>query len=226
MEKMELYNAVREVPANAQKTIAGGRLKGKTDINPMWRIKTLTEQFGICGIGWYYEITNQWLEQGHGGEIAAFCNINLYVFVNGEWSKPIPGTGGSAFVASEGKGMYTSDECYKMALTDAISVACKALGFGADIYWNADRTKYDQAHEPVKAAPKKKDPDPVKDVDPALLPGGDRFKNAVMLSATGQNPPTGPSVRDRWINSVHATPAMVIEFDQAVLKYKVEHNLM
>ena len=29
-----------------------------------------------------------------------------------------------------------------MALTDAISVACKALGFGADIYWASGRTKY------------------------------------------------------------------------------------
>lgn len=32
-----------------------------------------------------------------------------------------------------------------MALTDAISVACKALGFGADIYWEAGRTKYNAA---------------------------------------------------------------------------------
>ena len=46
------------------------------------------------------------------------------------------------FVAKERNGLYTSDECYKMALTDAISVACKALGFGADVYWQADRTKY------------------------------------------------------------------------------------
>ena len=29
-----------------------------------------------------------------------------------------------------------------MALTDAISVACKSLGFGADIYFGKDRTKY------------------------------------------------------------------------------------
>ncbi|HCC35130.1 MAG TPA: hypothetical protein DEQ02_05645 [Ruminococcaceae bacterium] len=35
-----------------------------------------------------------------------------------------------------------SDECFKMALTDAISVSCKALGFGADVYWDKDRTKY------------------------------------------------------------------------------------
>lgn len=30
-----------------------------------------------------------------------------------------------------------------MALTDAISVACKALGVAADVYWNMDATKYD-----------------------------------------------------------------------------------
>ena len=142
-ENLDIYNAVRNVPADAKKAIRGGRLNGKTDINPMWRIKTLTEHFGPCGIGWSYEITKQWLETGHGGEIAAFCNINLYVCVNGEWSRAIPGTGGSAFVASESKGLYTSDECFKMALTDALSVACKALGFGADVYWEADSTKYD-----------------------------------------------------------------------------------
>ena len=142
-ENLDIYNAVRNVPADAKRAIRGGRLNGKTDINPMWRIKTLTAQFGPCGIGWCYEITKQWLETGHGGEIAAFCNINLYVCVNGEWSRAIPGTGGSAFVASESKGLYTSDECFKMALTDALSVACKALGFGADVYWEADSTKYD-----------------------------------------------------------------------------------
>ena len=32
-----------------------------------------------------------------------------------------------------------------MALTDAISVACKALGVGANIYWDSDRTKYEEA---------------------------------------------------------------------------------
>ena len=114
-----------------------------TDINPMWRIKTLTEQFGVCGIGWKYVITDKRLEQGANGEIAAFVDIDLYVKVDGEWSEPIPGTGGSSFVAKERNGMYTSDECFKMALTDALSVACKALGFAADVYWEKDRTKYD-----------------------------------------------------------------------------------
>lgn len=152
MENLQIYNKVRTVPANAMKTIGGGRLKGMTDINPMWRLKLLTEQFGPCGFGWKYEVTKQWLEQGGNGEIAAFVNINLYIKVGGEWSEAIPGTGGSMFVANEKNGPYTSDECFKMALTDAISVACKALGVGADVYWDKDKTKYDkQETEPKQS---------------------------------------------------------------------------
>ena len=143
MSNLKLYDAVRSVPENAKKRITGGRLSGMTDINPMWRIKTLTEQFGICGIGWKYVITDKRLEQGANGEIAAFVDIDLYIKIDGEWSDPIPGTGGSTFVAKERNGMYTSDECFKMALTDALSVACKALGFAADVYFEKDRTKYD-----------------------------------------------------------------------------------
>ena len=140
-ENLKIYNAVRVVPTEAKRSITGGRLKGKTEINPMWRIKTLTDQFGPCGIGWYYEVTKQWLEPS-GTEVAAFVNINLYIKVAGEWSKPIPGAGGAMFVEIQKSGEYVSDECYKMATTDAISVACKQLGIGADVYWDADKTKY------------------------------------------------------------------------------------
>ena len=142
MENMELYERFRSVPDEAKKPINGGRLMGKTDINPMWRIKALTEAFGPCGIGWYYKPVNKWMER-QGEEVAAFVDIELYVKYEDEWSKPIPGTGGSMFVAEEKNGIYVSDECYKMATTDAISVACKQLGFGADVYWSSDRSKYD-----------------------------------------------------------------------------------
>ena len=144
MENLTIYNAVRSVPDVAKRQIGAGRLKGKTDINPMWRLKTLTEQFGPCGFGWKYVITDKRLEQGANGEVAAFLDIDLFVKADGVWSDAIPGTGGSAFVAKEKNGPYTSDECFKMALTDAISVACKALGFGADVYWDADKSKYDK----------------------------------------------------------------------------------
>lgn len=147
-DNMALYNAVRTPPPEAISEIKAGRLSGKSDINPMWRIKALTEQFGPCGEGWKYTIERLWTEQGANGEIAAFALINLYYRIEGQWSDPIPGIGGNSFVAKEKNGMYTSDECYKTALTDAISVACKALGVAADVYWQSDKTKYTKATEP------------------------------------------------------------------------------
>lgn len=151
MDNLTIYNEVRSVPDSAKRRIEAGRLKGKTDINPMWRIKALTEKFGPCGFGWKYVITNKRLEQGANGEVAAFLDIDLFVKADGVWSDAIPGTGGSAFVAKEKNGPYTSDECFKMALTDAISVACKALGFGADVYWEADKSKYDKPESKQEA---------------------------------------------------------------------------
>lgn len=149
-DNMTLYNAVRTPPPEALREIKAGRLAGKSDINPMWRIKTLTEQFGPCGVGWKYTIEKLWTEQGANGEIAAFALINLYHKIGEGWSEPIPGIGGNSFVAKEKSGMYTSDECYKMALTDAMSVACKALGVAADVYWQADKTKYTRDTEPPR----------------------------------------------------------------------------
>lgn len=157
MSNMDVYNAFAEVPANAKKTIGAGRLKGMTDINPMWRIKMLTERYGPCGIGWYYDILEEKTVPGADGEICAFTKIKLYVKENGEWSMGIPGTGGSKLVAKESKGLYTNDECFKMALTDAISIACKPLGMGANVYWESGRTKYDIANDDMKdEAPKDK----------------------------------------------------------------------
>ena len=135
MDNLEIYNKIKEVPEKTKKKITGGRLNGMTDIKPMWRIEKLTELFGICGFGWKAPITNKEIIDGANGEKIAIVDINLYIKIDGEWSEPIQGTGGSSFIANEQKGLYTSDECFKMAYTDALSVACKSLGMGADVYW-------------------------------------------------------------------------------------------
>ena len=149
MGNLDLYNRVRIVPEEAKKPIKGGRLNGMTDINPMWRIKVLTSEYGPCGIGWFYKPVKKWTEQA-GGETVAFVDIELFIKVDGEWSLPICGTGGSKLSQNERNGLFVSDECYKMATTDAISVACKQLGIGADVYFGADRTKYDSPFERVE----------------------------------------------------------------------------
>lgn len=174
MENMKIYNAVRNCPKEAQKPIQGGRLKGKTDINPMWRIKKLTELFGPCGFGWVTEIRRQWIESAPNTmERIANVEIALRVKWGGEWSEPIIGIGGAMFISYESSGkLYVDDECFKKAYTDAISVACKALGVAADIYWSADATKYDEPSRP--ATPK------VKMLRESVLDDPERLNNMLL----------------------------------------------
>lgn len=137
-----------DTPAAATKSFSNGTFSG-TDINPTYRLKALTERFGPCGFGWYYTIDRQWLET-YGNVVKAFCNVSLYVKAEGEWSMPIQGTGGNFFTMPSKAGVRVSDECYKMALTDAISVACHRLGIGANIYWAEGKSKYTLKPEEVK----------------------------------------------------------------------------
>ncbi len=155
MDKMQIYEAVRDVPETAKKTIGGGRLKGMTDINPMWRIKRLTELFGACGDGWYTQIIDKQIVPC-GDEVVVFVEMELRVLIDGEWSMPISGTGGSHLSSVEKGGLFVNDEAMKMAETDALSVCCKKLGMGADVYWSKDNeTKYSVAKpEKIEHLPK------------------------------------------------------------------------
>lgn len=142
MDNMRIYNAVSSVPEEAKKKITGGNLNGMTDINPMWRIRTLTELFGPCGIGWKPVNPRYWTEPGANEEVLAFCEVGLVYKENGEWSDPIMGIGGSKTITKNKNGLQSSDEAYKMAYTDAISVCCKLLGVGSSVYWERGETKY------------------------------------------------------------------------------------
>ncbi len=151
MENLKIWNDARVVPDGAKKKIAAGRIAGMTDVNPVWRMQKMTELFGVCGIGWKYVVTKQWTET-YGTEVKCFCNIDLYIKDNasGQWSDPIPGTGGSSLMTMERNGAYVSDEGYKMALTDALSVSMKALGIAADVYF-AKGADYGTKYEPRTA---------------------------------------------------------------------------
>lgn len=152
MQNLRFYEAGRAVPPEACKSFNNGKFSG-TDINPMWRIKKLTEMFGPAGIGWYYEVISERSERLNDDTVIAIVDLNLYIKDGGEWSKPIYGTGGNQLVSKTKNGTSTSDEGYKMALTDALSVACKALGIGADVYFEKDKTKYTQPQDPQITCP-------------------------------------------------------------------------
>lgn len=168
MEKqnLETYEKLRNVPKEAQKQFSNGKFSG-TDINPMWRIKKMTEVFGMCGIGWYVEVVNREMIKADNGEQSAFISVKLYIKdeKSGEWSKPIYGEGGNSYEKVTRNGISVSDEAFKMAYTDAISNAAKMLGLGADIWFENDKTKYTEERNVTTRVVATKSPEQPKVID-------------------------------------------------------------
>lgn len=214
MDNLTIYNAVRSVPKEAQRKIQGGHLNGKTDINPVWRIKKLTEHFGPVGFGWYTEVTRFWIEEA-GGETCAWVALNLYVCSEGQWSKPIQGVGGSK-QTGKGRGEGINEEAFKMAETDALSVACKKLGVAADIYWEADATKYSNTANAPAPAPA---PAPAK----ALMEcDKETYAKYVEMEANGERLKSGKTAKQGWMDVFHPTDEQIAVFDEDVRKAFLE----
>ncbi len=137
------WDGLAKPPTDALRQISGGRLNGKTDINPQWRLKAMHDAFGGVGHGWTYTIDRTWSEPGNDGQVMCFVQVSVKTKVDGQWGEPVPGIGGSMLIEKERSGLHTSDEGYKMALTDALSVALKAHGVAAAIYMGLwDGAKY------------------------------------------------------------------------------------
>lgn len=136
MDNMEIYNKLSTPPDNALRPITGHpRLNGKTDINPQWRYEALTEVYGGYGLGWYIDIVDiQTQAIPATGELMIFALVHLYVKDGENWSKPAPGYGGDFIIKKNKNGLYSNDEAYKMAVTDAIGTAAKLFGVAADVY--------------------------------------------------------------------------------------------
>lgn len=140
-------------PEDAMKPIKGGRLKGMSDINPQWRIQALTEQYGICGVGWAYEIKDkEIIDIPATGEKVVYITVHLFIR---DWNYPDEykwignaiGIGGDFIVKKEDKGLRVNDEALAMALTDAIGKAAKVFGIANNVYRGKFETKYQKQSE-------------------------------------------------------------------------------
>jgi hypothetical protein len=144
---LRFYEKLRTPEPWAVKPIKAGRLSGKSDISPQWRIKAMTELFGPVGFGWKFEIIRLWTEPAFNGQQFCFAQINVFYKDGDKWSEAIPAVGGDTLIEEEGpindRHLHANDEAYKMAITDAFGKALTYLGVAADIYEN----RYDTKHE-------------------------------------------------------------------------------
>ena len=209
-QNLRFYSQGCNVPNDALKEIRAGRLKGMSDVNPMWRMKRMTEIFGPVGFGWKYTIDKFWTEI-YGEEVKCFCTVSLYVRdpETKEWSDAIPGTGGSAIVSKESKGPYVNDEGYKMALTDALSIAMKPLGIGGNIWYGPkanghNESKYEAATR-ENYGTQHSNTVPQSNVASTLAYSGAQLKQAIdeMNAVT-----TDQGFSDVWNKWAHMCPAL------------------
>ena len=143
---MKYYNQLTTPPAEAVKPISGGNLKGKSDINPQWKIEAMTATFGPCGIGWKFNITDEKTFQCGDGQILLFLTVAL-MYHDGEcWSEPVYGCGGDFIIEKNKNGLVPNDEAYKMCLTDALGNAMKCIGVAGDVYRGFWDSKYGRSN--------------------------------------------------------------------------------
>ena len=144
MNMKEKFDLKKRPPQEALNTIQFGRLKGKSDINPQWRIEALTEVFGLCGVGWYFEVLGTtFVDVPATEERMVYVTVAIHVKEDtGEWSKPVIGVGGDFVIIKDKNGLHGNDEAMQMAVTDGLGKAAKCLGIASDIY----RGKYDSKY--------------------------------------------------------------------------------
>lgn len=134
-DNTSLWNELRSTPPEYTKEFkkAGG-FSGKS-IDPVYRIRRLTERFGPCGKGWGFVQEDQWSDAGSGAYIV-YVRGHLWYMLDGERYQTCSHTGGTDT-------SRTPDEAYKMAETDALGKCCVDIGLAVDVYMGEhDGDKY------------------------------------------------------------------------------------
>lgn len=141
----ERYENVRRVPSDRLKPIGAGKLAKMTDINAQWRIEVMTETYGLCGLGWKYEIGEAVHQPMNDGQIMLYLPVSVYIKdkETNEWSAPITQYGGDWLIKREKDKLVGQEEAYKKCLTDALGKALSVIGVAGDVYAGCwDGAKY------------------------------------------------------------------------------------
>ena len=157
-QSIELFREQARPPKEALNEIKYGPLKGKSDINPQWRIEALTATYGLYGVGWFVQVKDtQYVDLPETQEKMIFLTLELYVRDwslpdEYKWFGPAIGIGGDYVIIRDKNGVHGNDEAYAMAMTDALGKAAKLFGIANDIYRGKFDSKYGWRDEKEKTA--------------------------------------------------------------------------
>ena len=141
-DNLTLWKAVEKTPPAHTKAITGKSYSG-TSPKPHYLVLKATETFGPCGIGWGFNIVDERIEEGAGGERLSIARVKVWYEWNGRRGE-VEHIGGTQFsgVRSSGKA-FTDEDAPKKSVTDALVKALSMIGFAGDIFMGRyDDSKY------------------------------------------------------------------------------------
>ena len=137
-------------PSHTKSFKRAGGFSG-TAIKPMWSYRSMTEEFGPCGVGWGINAPTFQVVPA-GDEVLVYCTVSVWYSreERGDGNKPfkmatqnVYGVGGDKVVNKTANGLRSDDEAFKKAFTDAVTNALKLIGVGADVHMGLfDDNKY------------------------------------------------------------------------------------
>lgn len=138
MSNLDFWNKVSKTnSANVKDS-----MQGLSSIDSYAMFKAATEAFGMCGIGWGYEILQEDFHVGGpvikqdknlGNEIDHILKIRFW-YKSGDQIGELFHYGITRYVYGSKCGLITDEEAPKKSLTDAIKKCLSMLGFSADVY--------------------------------------------------------------------------------------------
>jgi hypothetical protein len=141
-ENLKLWDAVATPPKEALKDVPGKGFK-MTAIDAMWQIKMATEQWGVCGVSWGFDVEDimrtdkQVIKRVTLYPPSVLDVHNRYKIVQYGSDECIPKKGTQDYPN------HVKNESDKKATTDGLTKCLALAGFGASIYMGKfDGNKY------------------------------------------------------------------------------------
>lgn len=145
MSNREFWDRVKKTDPRRVKAITGKQYKGNSP-QPYYLVERMTEEFGMCGIGWGIRIISERMERMSDTDLLHVAHVEVW-YVKGDQRGVIEQVGQTkaAYVTSKGSLMIDED-APKKSVTDAMTKCMSYLGFSGDIFsghW--DDSKYVEA---------------------------------------------------------------------------------
>lgn len=142
MGNRDFWDKVQKTDPRRVKQITGKQYKGNSP-QPYYLVERMTEEFGMCGIGWGLNIISERMERLTDTDVLHVAHIELW-YMHGEGRGSIQQVGQTKAAYKSSKGAMVIDEdAPKKSVTDAMTKCMSYLGFSGDIFsghW--DDSKY------------------------------------------------------------------------------------